>query len=91
MTKYNTSDRKTVLELVDDAAHENWGGSWRMPTVAEYTALINATTQTWTDDYQGTGVAGKILTDKTDSSKVLFFPKAPICISGNVRDTSYCN
>jgi len=57
-----------------DMARENWGGDWRLPTMAETTALVNATTSAWTTDYQGTGVSGLVLTDKTDSSKVLFFP-----------------
>ena len=29
------TDNKTTLEPEDDAAHVNWGGSWRMPTDAE--------------------------------------------------------
>ena len=57
-----------------DAARAKWGGDWRLPTTAETTALVNATTSAWTTDYQGTGVSGLVLTDKTDSSKVLFFP-----------------
>ena len=28
-------DDKTTLDLSDDAAHANWGGSWRMPTHEE--------------------------------------------------------
>jgi hypothetical protein len=32
MSKYNSSDNKTVLDLEDDAAAANWGGAWRMPT-----------------------------------------------------------
>ena len=31
MFKYNTTDKKTHLELTDDAAHVNWGGDWHMP------------------------------------------------------------
>lgn len=34
-SSYGTVDNKTVLEPEDDAAHVNWGGSWRMPTDAE--------------------------------------------------------
>ena len=54
MTKYCTSssygtvDNKTVLDLSDDAAHVNWGGSWRMPTIAEFRELIDNCTWTWT-------------------------------------------
>lgn len=36
--KYSTN-RKTVLDPEDDAAHVNWGGDWRMPTDAELTEL----------------------------------------------------
>ena len=36
-----TGDTKTVLDLADDAANANWGGSWRMPTKAEFQALAS--------------------------------------------------
>ncbi len=39
---------KTVLDLEDDAAHVNWGGSWRMPTSAELDELRNENNCTWT-------------------------------------------
>jgi uncharacterized protein (TIGR02145 family) len=82
--KYNSSDGKTVLESVDDAATANMGSGWRMPTTAEYVALGNAVNTAWTADYQGSGVAGLVLTDKTDSSKVLFFPACGLCYLGSV-------
>ncbi len=53
MTKYCTSssygtvDNKTTLELADDAAYKNWGGSWRMPTKAEQYELREKCTWTW--------------------------------------------
>lgn len=33
------TDNKTVLDLEDDAAHVNWGGSWRMPSSEEWLEL----------------------------------------------------
>ena len=84
ITKYNNTDSKTVLELVDDAATVNMGSGWRMPTKGEYVALGNAVNTVWTTDYQGSGVAGLVCTDKTDSSKVLFFPAAGVCDNGSV-------
>ena len=84
MTKYNSTDGLTTLEAVDDAAVANWGGSWRMPTTAEFQALSSAVYTAWTADYQGSGVAGMICTDKTNSSKVLFFPAAGLC-NGSVN------
>ena len=41
-TKYTTGtggDGKTTLDLVDDAANANWGGTWRMPKAVEFNAL----------------------------------------------------
>lgn len=40
------TDSKTVLDPEDDAAHVNWGGSWRMPTYEEQEEL--RTNCTWT-------------------------------------------
>jgi uncharacterized protein (TIGR02145 family) len=85
MTKYNATDGKTVLEASDDAAVANWGGSWRMPTTAEFQALGNAVNTAWTADYQGSGVRGLVLTDKKDRSKTLFFPAAGGCLNGSVK------
>ena len=85
MTKYNSTDGKTVLEADDDSVIANWGGSWRMPTAAEFQALSGAVNTVWTTDYQGSGVAGLVCTDKTDSSKVLFFPACGNCMDGSVR------
>ena len=81
MTKYNATDGKTVLEAVDDAAVANWGGSWRMPTTAEFQALGAAVNTAWT---QVNNVYGILCTDKTDSSKTLFFPAAGYCSDGSV-------
>ena len=83
MTKYNATDGKTVLEAADDAAVANWGGSWRMPTTAEFHALGAAVNTAWT---QVNNVYGILCTDKTDSSKTLFFPACGYCDDGSVYD-----
>ena len=76
-TKYNTSsgygtvDNKTVLDPEDDAAHVNWGGSWRMPTAAECDELINKCTCTWTTQ---NGVNGRLVTGP--NGKSIFLPAA---------------
>lgn len=87
MTKYNDTDGKTVLDASDDAATVNMGSGWRMPTNEEYAALGNAVNTEWTTNYQDSGVAGIICTDKTDSSKVLFFPACGNCYNGSVSFT----
>ena len=66
------------LNLEQDAAHVNLGGNWRMPTDDECQELIDNTTQTWTNDYNGIGVAGKVFTSKVNGNSV-FFPAAGYC------------
>lgn len=77
-TKYNTNssygtvDNKTQLELSDDAARANWGGSWRMPTGAELTELRENCTWTWTTQ---NGVNGYKVTSKKNGNSI-FLPAA---------------
>ena len=52
-----------------DVAHVKWGGSWRMPTEAEFEELVDRCTWTWTT--QG-GKAGYKVTGP--SSKSIFLP-----------------
>lgn len=85
LSKYNSTDSKTVLESSDDAVNAAWGGNWRMPTTAEYQALGEAVNAVWTTNYNNSGVNGIVCTDKTDSSKVLFFPAAGYCKYGEVN------
>ena len=79
---------KALLDLEDDAAYVNWGGSWRMPTSAEFKALKAATYWAWDSTDKGYYVfspdashsAGTITSfvpvglSKTDA--LLFFPAA---------------
>ena len=83
MTKYNETDGKTILEPSDDAAAANWGGSWRMPTTDDFQTLGAAVNTAWT---QVNTVYGILCTDKTDSSKTLFFPAAGNCSNGSVKN-----
>ena len=78
LTKYSTkseygyngfTDTKTVLDPEDDAAHVNFGGSWRMPTDAEWTELRNNCTWTWTTQ---NGVNGHLVTASNGNS--IFLP-----------------
>ena len=82
LTKYNTKsnygsvvDRKTTLDLSDDAARVNMGGSWRMPTTAEQQELIGNCYWEWTDSYNGKGVKGYIVykvKEASDKGKVKY-------------------
>ena len=72
---YGTVDNKTTLDLSDDAACANWGGSWRMPTDAELTELREQCTWTWTTQ---NGVYGYKVTSKKSgyTNKSIFLPAA---------------
>ena len=69
------TDNKTVLDLEDDAARVNWGGSWRMPTDAEWKELMNNCTWTWTAQ---NGVNGYRVTSNKGgyTDKSIFIPAA---------------
>lgn len=66
------TDGKTTLEPEDDAAHVNWGGSWRMPTDAEWTELCTQCAWTWTTQ---NGVNGYQVASKTNGNSI-FLPAA---------------
>ena len=69
--KYTGSDKST-LDPGDDAAHVNWGGTWRMPTQAEIEELIANTTYTSTTVAD---VSGYLFTSKNNSNTI-FLPLA---------------
>lgn len=73
-SSYGTVDNNTNLDLADDAAHDNWGRNWRMPTVAEWSELINKCTWEWT-------TAGYLVTGPNGNS--IFLPAA----GGRARTT----
>ena len=75
-------DNKTTLELVDDAARANWGGSWRMPTDAEITELKDQCSWTWTTQ---NSVNGCLVTGPNGNS--IFLPSAG-CRNGGSLDNA---
>ena len=83
-TKYTTTG--ATLELKDDAAHVNMGGSWHMPTPTQIQELINTanTTSTWTTQ---DGVNGRLFTSTKDTSKSIFIPAAGGAWDGSVQDS----
>ncbi len=79
---YGTVDNKTQLELSDDAARANWGGSWRMPTRDELTELRNECKWTWITQ---NGVDGYKVTSKTNGRSI-FLPAAGARYNGSLND-----
>ena len=76
--KYNTKsnrgtvDNKKELDLSDDAARQNWGGTWRIPTDAELTELREKCVWAWT---KLGGKNGYKVTSKTNGNSI-FLPAA---------------
>ena len=84
LTKYNnnselgTVDDKVTLEAADDAATDNWGSLWRMPTAAEWEELLatknNTTNYTWSWEAED-GLNGWRITRKSTGANI-FLPAA---------------
>ncbi len=81
LTKYNNSgvcgydgytDNKTLLDLSDDAAHVNWGGKWRIPSLDQFEELRTHCTWIWTTQ---NGVNGYKVISKSNG-KSIFMPAA---------------
>ena len=70
----------------EDAATCHMGGAWRMPTAEEFQELCDNTTSKWVEDYQGSGVSGRLFTSKVNGNE-LFFPATGYCSYGSVYDT----
>ena len=64
-------DNNTVLDANDDAASENWGGSWRIATMDEWIELMNECSWTWTTI---NGKNGRLVTGANGNS--IFLPAA---------------
>ena len=88
LTKYNndssygTVDNKTTLDIEDDAASANWGGSWRMPTHEDVLELLSYCTTEWTTQ---NGVNGSRITSNRNGNSI-FLPAA-----GRLNDTHLSN
>ena len=81
-SKYTTNG--ATLELEDDAAHVNMGGSWHMPTLEQISELLSNTTNTWTTQ---DGVNGRLFTSKKDGSKSIFIPAAGGAWDGSLNNS----
>ena len=86
-SEYGTVDNKTTLELSDDAARVNWGGKWRMPTLAEQKELSNTSNCTWTWTTQN-GVTGYKVTSKKNGNSI-FLPAAGYRYYSNLYYAGY--
>ena len=72
-------------DYADDAARARLGGKWRIPTEAEWAKLISECTWEITSDYNGTGVAGRIVTSNKNGNSI-FLPAAGCRYDSNLYD-----
>ena len=73
-TKYNSTDEKTELDEVDDAANQLLGGYWHVPTAEDFAELVNS--QNTTEGYATiNGVWCKTYTSKTNPNNYVAFAK----------------
>jgi hypothetical protein len=90
-TKYQTTPGASLIDniLLDveyDAARANFGGSWRMPTAAEFYELCDNCTRTWVTQ---NGVNGRLFTSKINGNSV-FFPCAGYYDGTTLYDEDSC-
>ncbi len=87
LTKYNSTDGKTVLDKEDDAAYVNWGSSCRMPTDEEFTELKNSANCKWTwtsqTTYSGTSINGYKVTSVKNGNWI-FLPASGYRFNGGL-------
>jgi Fibrobacter succinogenes major domain (Fib_succ_major). len=74
------TDTKTTLDPEDDVAHVQWGGTWRMPTMADWDELRKNCIWTWysSDNTEFNGVAGYKVTSNIAGyrDRFIFLPAA---------------
>ncbi len=69
--KYRHWGAKSIIEPSDDAATQNWGESWRLPTKAEWNELMTMCNWTWSTQ---NGINGYLVTAPNGNS--IFLPAA---------------
>ena len=71
------------LTFDNDTANHYMGGKWRTPTKKDWRELLNNCDDAWTNDYNGTGMAGRIFTSKVNGNSV-FLPAAGGCYGSSL-------
>lgn len=57
----------------NDAANAQWGKGWRIPSAEEWYELMRYCYWEWTEDYEGTGVNGYVITSSR-TGNTIFMP-----------------
>jgi len=75
-----------------DSARAVWGGSWRLPTKAEFQELMDNCNSYWVKNYNGTGVSGRVFRSRVPgyTDKYIFLPAGGYGRNGAVTYSGYC-
>lgn len=86
-TRYGAVDGVYVLGEADDAASQAWGGRWRIPTHEEQLELMDKCEWAWTDDHEGTGVSGCVVSSRVPGheGKSIFLPASGDKLDKTIR------
>lgn len=87
-------DNLIEIETSDDVASVMWGGNWRIPSRDDLSFLTSAHTNSftyeWTDDYNSTGIKGRIYTGKGEfSPNSIFIPAGGSCFMSWINGLNY--
>jgi len=73
-----------------DAATAHLGAPWRLPTKAELAAIEANCTTVWTNNWNGTGMNGRLITGQGDyASKSVFLPAVGYGENSNLSQNKY--
>lgn len=82
LSKYNSTDGKTILDPEDDVATVRWGTSCRIPSSSEFEELQKECIWSWQRDYQGAN--GYLVIGKNGNA--IFFPASGNRYHGELDD-----
>lgn len=90
---FGSVDSKAVLDPEDDVAQTKLGDNWRMPTKTEWKELLDNCTWVKTNNYNGTGIKGQIVTSKKPgyTEKSIFLPNAGFWYEARFLSGQYGN
>lgn len=87
--KFDTNSNPYLSGTEYDAATALWGEGWMMPTYEQANELYKYCTWEWTDNYNGSNVAGCICTGP--NGKHIFFPSGGLMMDKKHAYTDYGN
>jgi len=90
VSKFVSTGNDLILPQKYDAAYTNLGSDWRMPTKTDIEELLNGCTSQWMTDYEGSGVAGTLLTSKSNGKTLFFSATGKNYGNGNINWYGSC-